>query len=57
MFEVRFGWVASGCFKVCCVDLCYVMLGWVGFVDVVLCWVILGYHRLVCFMLGNIGLF
>ena len=42
LFEVRIGWVASGCFKVCCVDLCYVMLGWVGFVDVVLCWVILG---------------
>ena len=38
MFEVGFGWVASRCFKVCCVDLCYVMLGWVGFVDVVLCY-------------------
>ena len=42
LFEVRIGWVASGCFKVCCVDLCYVMLGCVGFVDVLLCWVILG---------------
>ena len=40
--KLGFCWVASGCFKVYCVDLCYVMLGWVGFVDVGLCWGILG---------------
>jgi len=28
------------------------MLGWVGFVDVGLCWVLLGYGRLGCFKLS-----
>jgi len=31
---LRYGWVELCCFKFYCVGLCYVMLCWVGFVDV-----------------------
>jgi len=42
LFEVKLRWVALCRFKVRCVGLCWVMLDWVGFVDVRLCSVVFG---------------